>query len=192
MQKLKKAWPYLLIVIFVGWFSYKFFVERKLPKQASMALDWDELDATGAVAEKTPSTMKKEGIGTRVHSTLSKDEEEDFRAFDEMEEAWLETVQAVLGDTFYPRYIEMRALNEKEKMQAYKDYHDFMRKKYGDKFTHNISEDQSVLEKKINQHYLKELLAMIGPEKFQQYLKARDSINEANRKKNKEFIQVEF
>lgn len=185
--------PYLLIAAFTGWFCYKFFVERKAPSEAPMTLDWDQLDTSGGKASKVPSTIKQEDTTSELEtSNVKQSDEEDFHAFDEMEKTWLDSVKVVIGDSFFDRYIEMRERNEKEKMQAYKDYHDFLRKKHGDKFTYNISEDQSVREKEINQRYLKELLAMIGEIKFQQYLKLRDEINEVNRKKNKEFIQVEF
>ena len=193
VSKLKKIFPYILVAIFVGWFCYKFFVERKPPEAVKMTLDWDQLDATsGSAPEKVPVTLKKEeGPKIREHSTLTESEEDRFEVFDEMEKKWLSTVQEIVGDQ-YPRYLEMRERNEKEKMQAYKEYHDYLRKQYGDNFSYNISEDNSMREKEINQRYLKELLALIGHEKFQNYIKARDKINEDNRKNKKEFIQVEF
>lgn len=195
MNKFKQAIPYLLIVLLTVWFSYKFFVERKTPKAQTMALDWDQLDSTsGSNPLDTPASIKKEADvpHMREHSTLTKDEEDQFAAFDKMEKAWLATAENIIGKDHYARYLEMRDNNEKEKMMAYKEYHDYLRQKYGDKFTYNISEDQSVREKEINQRYLKDLLALIGDEKFQTYLKARDKINEENRRKQKEFIQIEF
>lgn len=196
MESLKKATPYLLIALLVGWFSYKFFVERKIAPEPKMALDWDQLDATsGSTPLDVPATIKKADLkksNIREHSTLNKNEEEEFAAFDEMEKKWLSSVKNIVGDKNYAGYLGMREQNEKEKMIAYKEYHDYLRQKYGDKFTYNISEDQSVREKEINQRYLKDLLEMIGKEKFQAYVKARDKINEENRKNNKEFIQIEF
>ncbi len=196
MQKFKQLIPYLLIAILTAWFSYKFFVERKAPTEPSMALDWDQLDATsGSAPEKTPATLKKTVDGAthmREHSTLTKEDEEQFAAFDRMEKAWLAVAESIIGITHYPRYLEMRDNNEKEKMMAYQEYHDYLRQKFGDKFEYNISEDQSIREKDINQRYLKDLLALIGNEKFQAYVKARDKINEENRRNNKAFIQIEF
>lgn len=163
-----------------------------------MALDWDQLDATsGSNPLDTPASIKEEETPqgspkVREHSTLNQSEEEQFAAFDKMEKAWLDSVKTIIGASLYSRYLEMRNNNEKEKMMAYKEYHDYLRKKYGDNFSYNISEDQSVREKDINQRYLKDLLAMIGNEKFQAYIKARDKINEENRRNNKVFIQIEF
>ncbi len=200
MNKFKKAIPYLLIAVFTAWFSYKFFVERKVVDKNSMALDWDQLDSTtGSNPLDTPASIKKEDAKVnadvphmREHSTLTKEDEEQFAAFDRMEKAWLVKAQSIIGDTHYRRYLEMRENNDKEKMMAYQEYHNYLRQKFGDKFNYNISEDQSVREKEINQRYLKELLALIGETKFQAYLKARDQINEENRRNNKEFIQIEF
>lgn len=197
MDKLKKATPYLLILFLVVWFSYKFFIARPIPKEQSMKLDWDQLDATSGIApEKTPVTLKKENTlvkesKTREYSELSKVDEEQFAEFDRMEKNWLSKVESIIGKD-YPAYLELREINEKEKMQAYKEYHDYLRKKFGDKFNYNISEDQSIREKEINQKYLKQLLDKIGKTKFQAYLKARDEVNESNRRARKLFMQIEF
>lgn len=193
MNKLKQAAPYLLIALFVGWFSYKFFVERVPANPAKMTLDWDQLDATsGSKPEVVPATIKKEDVEKVDKSQNKEVTDDEFKAFDEMEKKWLTTVEQLIGPEAFPKYLEMREANEKEKSLAYQEYHDYLRKKYGDKFTYNISEDQSIREKQINQRYLKELLLLLGSNKFQTYLKARDQINEENRKNNKEFIQVEF
>lgn len=194
VKKLNSIIPYLLIAIFTGWFSYKFFIERKIPKESSMALDWDQLDATGALPQKTPTTLKtvKEATAVREHSTLTKEDEDQFAIFDHIEKSWIEEVKVIIGPTDFSRYLEMRESNEKEKMMAYQEYHDYLRQKFGDKFEYNISEDQSIREKEINQHYLQKLLKLIGNEKFQTYLKLRDKINEENRRNNKIFIQIEF
>lgn len=193
MDKFKKAIPYLLIALFVGWFSYKFFVERVPTNQAKMTLDWDQLDATsGSKPEVVPATIKKVETEQIEKSQNTEVVDDEFKAYDEMEKKWLTTVEQLIGPSAYPKYLAMREANEKEKSLAYQEYHDYLRKKYGDKFTYNISEDQSIREKQINQRYLKELLLLLGSSKFQEYLKARDLINEENRKNNKEFIQVEF
>lgn len=197
MDKFKKAVPYLLILLLVVWFSYKFFIARPIPKEQSMKLDWDQLDATSGIPpEKIPVTIKKEDDlvkprKTREHSELSKAEEEQFAEYDVIEKNWLSKVESIVGSD-YPAYLEMREINEKEKMQAYKEYHDYLRKKFGDKFNYNISEDQSIREKEINQKYLKKLLEKIGQTKFQAYIKARDEVNEANRRQKKLFMQIEF
>ena len=193
MEFFKKSIPYLLIALLTGWFSYKFFVERKAPKEQTMTLDWDELDSTGSAPTKVPASLKQNDQRVvKEFSNVTPEEADKFEAFDEMEKNWLASVQVIVGPEYFPKYLQMRTANEKEKMQAYKEYHDYLRQKYGDKFSYNISEDQSIREKQINQAYLKKLLELIGEKKFQAYINARDLINEENRKKGKQFIQVEF
>jgi hypothetical protein len=67
-----------------------------------------------------------------------------------------------------------------------------LRQKEGDKFSYSISNDQSVREKEINQRFLKDLLNLIGPEKFRLYISVKDQFNEEMRRNNKEAIQIEF
>ena len=195
MKKFNQSIPYLMVAILIGWFSYKFFVERKIPAGPSLALDWDQLDASsGSTPEKRPATLRKVNGAThmREHNSLTKEDEDQFVEFDLMETSWLATVESIIGIKDFPRYEEMRDNNEKEKMMAYQEYHDYLRQQFGDKFEYNISEDQSIREKEINQRYLKDLLALIGDAKFQAYIKARDKINEENRRNNKAFLQIEF
>ena len=109
-----------------------------------------------------------------------------------MEKVWLDEVKNIVGPQHFTIYLDMKKNNEKEKLEAYNEFHEYMRNKHGDNFSYNISEDQSVQEKKVNQKYLKELLKVIGQEKFASYIKARDKLNEKYRKQNKIFLQVEF
>lgn len=118
--------------------------------------------------------------------------ENNFAIYDQMEKKWLESVSNIVGNKTFPIYLEMRERNDKEKMQAYKEYHDYLRFKYGDKYTYNISEDQSIREKKINERYLNDLLKLIGQEKFKAYLKAKDDFNEESRRRSKEAMIIEF
>ena len=117
---------------------------------------------------------------------------DDFEVFDKLEKEWNDKVRTIIGPDNYLAYQDMKSRNEKEKMLAYQEYHDYLRKKNGDNFSYNISEDQSVREKNINQHYLKELLKLIGTEKFVKYTSAKDQFNEKMRRDKKASIQIEF
>ncbi len=200
MERFKKLLPFFLVGLFISWASYKFFIERPIkPKNETFTLDWHELEEKSGVKknplEQVPLSIKtnntkeasdKVSVGSRV------DDQEIFLAFDEVERNWLLAVKPVIGEEYYSAYLELREKNEKEKMDAYKAYHEFLRQKYGDNFEYNISEDQSVKEKEINQVYLKKLLELLGRERFQNYLKARDEYNEGTRRSGKEFLPMEF
>lgn len=185
----------LIILLIVGWFTYRAIngVVKVVVSESEVRSDVIDTLAPSTLKISNPEQKKAVSKGAITgNKKLAEGEDENFDIFDRLEKAWLTKAQGIVGDEKYPLYLEMRARNEKEKMQAYKEYHDYLRQKYGDKFSYNISEDQSVREKQINERYLKDLLKLIGPLKFKEYTKARDQINEEMRKKNKEAIQIEF
>ena len=104
--------------------------------------------------------------------------DDNFSQFDQIEKAWLLKMESLFNRNDYDFYNEIRNRNEEEKMEAYKEFHDYLRKKNGDNFSYHISEDQSVREKAINNKYSQVLLKRIGPEKFKMYLQVRDQFNE--------------
>lgn len=192
IERFKKSIPYLLVILFIGWAMYKYFLERNIKPKTSLALDWESLEKSEkseklAIEKKVTSPVKE-----KEFTTMSPAEKDAFNEYDIIEKKWLEIVKNNLGESFYFQYLELKEQNDKEKMIAYQEYHDYLRQKQGDKFEYNISEDQSERERKINQIYLNKLLEVIGPAKFQEYLKSRDQFNEDSRRNNKEFILMEF
>lgn len=192
----RKVLLYILaLLLVVGWFVYR---AINAPEPKVVEIDSDK--ASVAVDTMTPGSLKinqnspnpddlpEEAENVKVNNT----EDDQFKEFDKMEEQWLAAAKEVIGAAHYATYLEMKDRNDKEKMQAYKEYHDYLRQKYGDNFSYNISEDQSIKEKQINQRYLKELLELIGPEKFKKYISIKDQFNEDMRRKNRESIQIEF
>lgn len=185
----------LIVLLALGWFAY-----RALDKNETEVITESGPDIQ-TVAPNTPPSLKTvapKQIETEEFGAISgskkvqEDNDTNFEVFDHLEKAWLQRAQNIIGGEKYPMYLDMRNRSDKEKMQAYKEYHDYLRQKYGDKFSYNISDDQSVREKEINQRYLKELLDFVGPLKFKEYTSAKDQFNEEMRRKNKEAIQIEF
>lgn len=192
MKKYIKYIPYLLIVIYVGWFCMKFFVNREMPKNDPQGIDWSELKETKTTNDD-PLTLKvneEKESGSSNHELLNSDEE--FKLYDEMETKWLGVTKDLFGEKLYEQYLQLRERNEKEKLSAYEDYHAYLKNKYGDKFSYNISEDQNKREIEINKQFLRELQMLIGDSKYKAYLEARDKINEEYLKDNKLFMQIEF
>lgn len=196
----KKNWAVgILLAAFFAWFFVRYFnrdMSNPRGGATNLALDWDSLDKDKKKnLESAPTTLKTDEPAphrTRVHETMTPSEEAQFEIYDQMEREWLSKMKGLLDEREYAIYQDMREQNEKEKLKAYEQFHQMLRKRHGDQFSYKISEDQSAAEKEINQKYLKELLAIIGEKKFAEYLKARDQINENFRRKNKIFIQVEF
>lgn len=192
----KKILFFIIVILSVlGWFIF-----RSTPVPLEKVVETNNETKVNSSDTKVPPSLK---INTQAKVAGNKPEEnknyrlkeskdEQFEIFDKLEKEWLTKAQAIIGAEKYSQYLEMRNQNDKEKMQAYKEYHDYLRQKYGDKFSYNISDDQSIREKQINQRYLKDLLKLIGPEKFKIYTATKDQFNEEMRRNNKEAIQIEF
>jgi hypothetical protein len=181
----------LAVVLILGWFVY-----RALNRNETEVIN-DSNPKVHTLDVNTPPSLKVSDVPAKVPTQqhaekVDENEARNFEIYDRLEKEWLEKVQTIIGAEKYPRYLEMRETSEKEKLLAYKEYHDYLRQKYGDKFSYNISEDQSVREKQINERYLNDLLKIIGPEKFKSYTEAKDRFNEDMRRKKTEAIQIEF
>lgn len=190
----KKTLAIVLVTLTIAIVGYRI-LRAPTPPRPTVVIE-SETNQNQKTEKNVPSSLKinpKAKVSGEDQKTKDREfTEEDFKEFDQIEKNWLGTVELIIGEKNYPRYLEMRNQNEKEKMQAYKEYHDYLRQKYGDTFSYNISEDQSIREKQINQRYLKELLELIGPEAFKKYTDAKDLFNENMRRENKESIQMEF
>ena len=184
-----------VLIIIISWF---FYTSPKLISEKIVETNNDtkviapdsqippSLKISNSTALPTKDSVEKKNY------RIKESKDEKFEAFDKLEKAWLNKAQEIIGAENYPLYVEMRNQNDKEKMQAYKEYHDYLRQKYGDKFSYNITDDQSAREKQINQRYLNNLLKLIGPTKFKNYTSSKDQFNEEMRRNNKESIQIEF
>lgn len=199
---MKKKSILLVSLALASWFVYR---ALNAPSDNEVVVESE----TPVVTEtNVPSTLKVDapkdeagagqpqqpGFGAPKVRVYEKSDSQDerFEEFDRQEKAWFSQAKAIMGEKDFPLYVQMREQSEKEKLMAYKEYHSYLRQKFGDKFSYNISEDQSVREKEITKRYLAELLKMIGQDKFKKYTAARDQFNEQMRRENKEAIQIEF
>ena len=201
MEKFKKIIPVILIVIFIGWFCKKYFIDREVPRSQTQELNRYDLEAHDELDEEGEDSDALDGHTHGANETkeekmlkelTDEEAEEIIGKIEKIEQKWLDQVHAIVGDQNFEQYLKMRQRNEKEKLDAYNQYHEFLRKKYGDKYAYNISEDQSKKEKEINQNFLKEFKMLIGEAKFNDYLKAKDEINKEYQKQNELFMDIEF
>jgi hypothetical protein len=190
-MKKKKIIIILFLLFFLGWGSFKVFNLR-----TEKVIEVDNDSKFTNTDSKNPTSLKlnseiQKSEGKSIYRNENRGDEE-FHVFDEIEKSWLLEMKEIIGSEYFVQYIDLKKNNDEEKMKAYKEHHDYLRQKYGNKFSYNISDDQSEKEKKINQRYLKNLLKIIGPAKFKMYTSAKDQFNEELRRKNKEAIQMEF
>lgn len=190
-MKKKKFITIFLLLFILGWISSQVY---NLRTEKVIEVDNDSKSTT--TDSKNPTSLKlnseiQKSEGKSIYRNEIRGDEE-FHAFDEIEKSWLLETKEIIGSEYFSQYVDLKKNNDEEKMKAYREYHDNLRQKYGNKFSYNISDDQSEKEKKINQRYLKNLLKIIGPAKFKIYTSAKDQFNEELRRKNKEAIQMEF
>jgi hypothetical protein len=171
---LKKIF-FLLVFLGIGLFWYFYQKSKVTPS-------FTDIEKNNPLVVFTPPTKEKIAIInkpiTPAPAKVFQGADENFSQFDQIEKTWLLKMASFFNRNDYDFYNEIRNRNEEEKMEAYKEFHDYLRKKNGDNFSYHISEDQSVREKAINNKYSQVLLKRIGPEKFKMYLKTRDQFNE--------------
>jgi uncharacterized short protein YbdD (DUF466 family) len=172
----------LFFIIIVGIYYYS-----QLPKSRP-TISYEE------IKKKRDSYIKKNPESLEIHNSpttikvssetesvpqnkVYETKDEKFERFDQMEKEWDVIAKKLFGPSEYLEYVDMKEKNEKEKMEAYEAYHDYLRKKYGNNFKYNLSEDQSIREKSINDKYLNSLRKIIGDKKYIIYLKAKDDFN---------------
>lgn len=132
------------------------------------------------VNEERLKEMKRDSFDEQnVEAVDNEDNKKDFEAFDKFEARWISEVKKVFPKPkMFDVYLVFREDNEKEKMEVYEEFHKLMEKKFGPNYTYSLSEDQTKMEQKINDKYLKKLKDMMGEKAFMEYLKVRDEFNE--------------
>ncbi len=129
--------------------------------------------------EKIKEIKRESYQEQNLEAVDGQDNKKDFEAFDQFESRWIEKVKVVFPKPkMFDVYLVFREDNEKEKMEAYEEFHRLMEKKFGANYTYSLSEDQTKMEQKINDKYLKKLKEMMGEKSFIEYLKIRDQFNE--------------
>lgn len=129
--------------------------------------------------EKIKELKRESYQEQNVEAVDEEDSKKDFLAFEQFENRWIVEVKRVFPKPkMFEVYLVFREDNEKEKMEAYEEFHKLMEKKFGANYTYSLSEDQTKMEQKINDKYLKKLKDMLGEKAFMNYLKTRDEFNE--------------
>jgi hypothetical protein len=183
---LKKSLLFIFILLLVV--GYYFF---KRPAATQNEKTYNDIQVPSTtVVFKNQALAPADSSPQKIIKTPDK----NFEEYDQNEKVWLGKIETILGEKDFQYYTDLREKNDQEKMQAYKEFHEYLRQKHGDNFSYNISEDQSVREKEINTKYTRMLLKKIGEEKFKMYLNKRDEFNEELQRQSKDgqALVVEF
>jgi len=200
-----KKLSYLVLIIALAFLAYYFSKsnEKTITKQNSNSNDFQNTSLNNNSSNKKESLPDSFKSGDDQNKKASNEElkvkvvethDPKFEEFDRLEALWLKEVQEIFGREEYHYYQTLREVNEKEKMEAYQAFHDYMRSKSGNNFSYKITEDQTIREKKINEKYLNMLEKKVGASKFRQYISRRDALNEKNQraKNGQNVIVIEF
>jgi hypothetical protein len=110
------------------------------------------------------------------------DELEEY--FDQVETQWTTdmenfiTKELRMPKDVYEKYETLREAYEKEKYQAFNDFHEEMFKKHGTNYSYNPSEFNTKFENTFRDEYLVKMKDLIGEENMTRYLEMLDATNE--------------
>lgn len=189
----KKIFIFLGLIVISGLSVYFYFMKGKGTMEkiteyevqsssvkSSPHGDLPKSSAKLPINEEKLKELKRESYQDQnVESVDNEENKKDFAAFEQFENRWIAEVKKVFPKPkMFDVYLVFREDNEKEKMEAYEEFHKLMEKKFGPNYTYSLSEDQTKMEQKINDKYLKKLKDMMGEKAFMEYLKVRDEFNE--------------
>lgn len=167
--------------------------QTSLPKDPK-----SDLPQSGGAAQEVDDLSQSSRVSYQDQNAESVDKgqnQKDFELFEKLEEDWINKIKSVFPkEKMFQVYLLYREESEKEKMEAYEEFHRLMEKKFGPNYTYSLSEDQTKFEQKINDKYLKKLKDMMGEKPFSEYLKTRDQFNEEilRRTKGQKPLLIEF
>lgn len=164
-HKSKILWI-LILLSFLTWFCFKFFnAKNRLQKSSSTK--------NIALINQTQQRPTRKSV----------DHDESFknieRKIDDIEARWEKYARKVFPtNTEWKKYLDLKQSCEEKKLQAYELHHQELLAKHGDKLYLSLSEDESPLEKEINNHCVTKLKEAIGEAKVQAYIELLDDFNQ--------------
>ncbi len=123
------------------------------------------------------------------------EDDKNFEEFDRLEEKWLNQMQTFFNDEKkFNIYMMFRDSSEKEKLDAYEEYHKHLEAKYGKNYSYSLSEDDTKREESINNKYLNKIKLLLGEKEYIKYLEVKDQFNKEEAKKmtNKKSLLIEI
>ncbi len=103
--------------------------------------------------------------------------------FQQTEKDWLKKIENLfsikwkLDKKYLKKYKLIRKNNEQEKVDMYQKFHQEMVDKHGDNYSYNSTEDELLLNKKIDKIYLQKIKELLGKNRYSEYLKVKSKFN---------------
>ena len=141
-------------------------------------------------SKKTDNTSK-EYIEEYIEDKPLTDQqiEELDKYFEQTEKDWLKKIENLfltkwnLDKEYLKKYKLIRKNNEQEKVDMYQKFHQEMVEKHGDNYSYNSTEEDLLMNTKIDEIYLQKIKDLLGKKHYSEYLKLKSKFNE-NLEKN--------
>jgi len=128
-------------------------------------------------------------VGEEGESSISGEDLDRMEEyFLKTESEWTQSMQNLildelnLGQEVLREYQALKEGFERDKMDTFEEYHQFMQEKHGDNYTYIPSKDEEEFSSKINKEYLDRIRKLLGAENYNRYLQLRDSFNDKLKK----------
>ena len=109
--------------------------------------------------------------------------------FEATEKAWNERMEHFIIDELHmpvsalKEYKVLREGYDRDKMEAFEDFHKYMRDKHGDNYSYNPTKDEEKFANKVRDKYDAKMRQLFGQEHYPQY---RDVLSEFNKQRKAE------
>ncbi|MBI2520395.1 MAG: hypothetical protein HYV97_08250 [Bdellovibrio sp.] len=126
-----------------------------------------------------------EGSGNPQNEKSLNEEDADKMTayFEATEKAWNDRMDHFITDELHlpikvlKEYKVLREGFDRDKMEAFEDFHKYMRDKHGDNYSYNPTKDEEQFANKVKDQYDSKLRQLFGQEHYLEYREVRDQFN---------------
>lgn len=103
--------------------------------------------------------------------------------FQKVELEWENKMRDLIFNEFdldqkaFDEYVALKEGFQRDKIEAFEEYHQFMQEKYGENYSYQPTDDEIAFSVKINEEYLLNMKKLFGEERYLRYLEFRDQYN---------------
>jgi hypothetical protein len=167
-------------------------IKKEIPKERPVEVatpdtrDFEE--KLKRAKEKDQAAKKEEELKDNEDLLERKLSDGEFVAleeyFENLEEEWEKSIEELfieelqLGESVLEEYWKMQEGLERDKIQAFDEFHKAMQKKFGDDYNFRPSKEQRKVEKELRDRYQDELKTLLGGESYSRYLELMNETNE--------------
>jgi|GEM_PF-5170261 len=141
--------------------------------------------------------LKVDSTNAKSEKAIDEAEADEMTAyFEATEKAWgqrmddLITGEFGLGVDALKKYNVLREGLDRDKMEAFNEYHKYMREKHGDNYSYIPTKDEEQFGKKLRIQYEEKVRDFFGDKNYQRYKEVRQEFNQKLRKEQNPNVGV--